>query len=112
RRSARRWITPSTLALLHGHLDLAAHDALLQIGDARLHVVRDARPVHALAHVADAVLGEAEGAQAAAELAARHRDDRVEHGDVAALDHAGDHDAGHLVVLVGVDADRLHAHVA
>src|SRR5581483_867085 len=66
---------------LEGDLDLPLDDVLLEGLDLGVHVVGDELLVVLVVDVADAVVGEAELADAAQELALGLRLDRVEDGD-------------------------------
>src|SRR5262249_33806789 len=87
------------------HHDLALDDLPAQLLDGLVGLVVDPVGVVLVVDVADAVLGEAELADAADELAGGDRLDRLLDGDVDALHHAGHDAAGRLGELVGVGPD-------
>ena len=76
---------------------------------ARAHGVGDERAIVLVVHVADAVLRQTEGVDAALERVVLHAADHLEHRDVDAFHHRREHAPRRFVVLVGVDADGVLA---
>src|SRR6266446_6441515 len=85
--------------------DLAGDDVGARLGQAAFHVRSDQVAVVLVDRIADAALGDADGAAAGLPRAVLRALERVVDREVDTLDHRGQHGAGLEVVLVRVDAD-------
>src|SRR3990170_7523338 len=103
RRSLLQGLQESVqLFLVRGYLDLAGDDVSLQRLQARYDIL-DYRLVVLVDGVADAVLLQAEGADAGLVGPVHHRPDRLVHCHIHTLQHAGED----LAALVRLDGERL-----